>query len=1039
MIKPTLFVGLGTTGTNIIKSLRQLMFEEYGHAGLPVFRYIAIETHDNENGVDPELRLTNQMDDYERIEVVNATIDSTTPTYNKLNPNHSRYNRHLADWLYPDLLKVETHRFDAGAKNIRMGGRLCLWENWADMQQKVERARSAIIAQGTTEKTKNLLREYYQAKGRTLPQEELIDSNTINVYIVGSLCGGSCSGMLLDVAYFFRSLSVGQEASNLYGMFTMFDREHATGNDLDTRVRAANCYASLLELNYYSHTDTKYDIVFPTGHRVDNIRRKPFDFATFVSRSSITSNIKHVLPGGGFDEDGLNLMVALNIFAETAGDTDGEKATVRTDWDSYEGVWGLKDPEIQGDISYMVKFMASFGLTAVWYPKYRISKAAASLVSQDLTNILLGKYVPKAVVLADAANQWQRIFNANMDKLTEPEEQRPIKARIESELNSVISSRQASRRTAFSEKFNNGGEYYELIKIQQSECEKAYRNAIQQVLNNKLGDINFQSETGLGDVIAFFEEFDKEIQKSIQTLPERLPPLNLTLNLTPTKSITDSWWTKSIGLQKRAAAESQGNVITEYRDAIVGNSESAYQKMRNYFLREVLESIRSELGFGVQSNNPAGTIQRRLENIRSSLNTSIQTFKNDYERAIRLRNYASVKIVTDNPQNNVEIDAEALTAQILKEDTLSQLRGEQSMSVFLAQGHEGITNRMTETYSRIALEQIPVKDVVTKAMDILETGGEENDITNMATRSNPYQTFIQNFDRLAVNVPPKIICGDSSNQDALSNLKERLEKSDRNFPRLGGSSVDHLLFFYEEEASFAMDDLNAFVMLEEHYLNKPGTYGHLTHQNADFYDLALYHKTQRLQQWCRALGRLVPEINNHINKDAFSDIFYQTNNGYVYEYLVDGLSERLALHAGSEGIKKLAQKKNESEYNNFIRSVRSCFTELDRQQVTELISTLLRSVEDDIEHTRLNEFFRNFLNDVYSNDAATDNTDSNSVTASTFFDTPTQTHQPKPDNTPIRQTQNVVNENAANETTGTDDYEITSTDEDDSEKVSHSQ
>ena len=44
MIRPTLFIGLGTTGTNILKRLRELMSEEYGRAGLPIFRYIAIET-----------------------------------------------------------------------------------------------------------------------------------------------------------------------------------------------------------------------------------------------------------------------------------------------------------------------------------------------------------------------------------------------------------------------------------------------------------------------------------------------------------------------------------------------------------------------------------------------------------------------------------------------------------------------------------------------------------------------------------------------------------------------------------------------------------------------------------------------------------------------------------------------------------------------------------------------------------------------------------------------------------------------------------
>ena len=247
MIKPTLFVGLGTTGAKIIKSLRQLMFEEYGHAGLPVFRYIVIETDGDETGEDPELRLTNQMQDFERIEVISATIQNTAPIYRKINPNYNQYNRHLAEWLNPELLKVETHSFETGAKNIRMAGRLCLWENWTEMQQKVENAHDAIIAKGTTEKAQDLLKQYYRTKERQEPEDQLIDDGAINVYIVGSLCGGSCSGMLIDVAYFFRSLLAGLAASNVYGMFTMYDKQQAIGQNIDRVVRSANCYASLLE------------------------------------------------------------------------------------------------------------------------------------------------------------------------------------------------------------------------------------------------------------------------------------------------------------------------------------------------------------------------------------------------------------------------------------------------------------------------------------------------------------------------------------------------------------------------------------------------------------------------------------------------------------------------------------------------------------------------------------------------------------------------------------------------------------------------
>ena len=53
---------------------------------------------------------------------------------------------------------------------------------------------------------------------------QLVDDNGINVYVVGTLCGGSCSGMLIDMAYLIRSILGVGNANNVYGIFTMYDR-----------------------------------------------------------------------------------------------------------------------------------------------------------------------------------------------------------------------------------------------------------------------------------------------------------------------------------------------------------------------------------------------------------------------------------------------------------------------------------------------------------------------------------------------------------------------------------------------------------------------------------------------------------------------------------------------------------------------------------------------------------------------------------------------------------------------------------------------
>ena len=83
-----------------------------------------------------------------------------------------------------------------------MAGRLCLWENWAAVRGALDAAHNAIIAPDTTTKTVATLSKLYATKGLPVPDGGIIDDTNVNTYIVGSLCGGSCSGMLIDVAYF---------------------------------------------------------------------------------------------------------------------------------------------------------------------------------------------------------------------------------------------------------------------------------------------------------------------------------------------------------------------------------------------------------------------------------------------------------------------------------------------------------------------------------------------------------------------------------------------------------------------------------------------------------------------------------------------------------------------------------------------------------------------------------------------------------------------------------------------------------------------
>lgn len=1039
MITPTLFVGLGTTGTNILIELRKLMAEEYGHAGLPLFRYIAIETHGEVN-----VQNTNQMDDYERINLIRATIPNVKPVRLKLTPGEPLYNPHLVDWLDRELLKIEAGGFMDGASNIRMAGRLCLWENWPDVQATFANAIGAIMAPATKRKTINILTERKKIAGHPLD-----DTGSIKVYVLGSLCGGSCSGMLIDVGYFFRYLlSAYGDKSRINGIFTTFDKNHAAKPDAMFNIRSANCYASLLELNYYHHQETTYDITFPDGQKIESTREKPFDYTLFVSPSGRIAGNQFSTGAGDFDEHGLNLMVALNLFAESAADTGGVKNAIRTNYTSHADFGTLK-PVREGEIRTMIRYMASFGLTAVWYPKYRIASAAACSIGNKLCDNWLGSHIPQATTVRNAETEWNRILNANIDTLTSPEGQPPIKSRIDTHLanarkqwlNTEISSNQLSQNmeefpvgNSFRKKFEQGGEYVELMNMQVPECKKAFSEAIEQTLNNQLGSIDFEGTRGLGDVKMFFETLDKRIENSIQNCPDRMPTLNLgKLDFSRMEGADNNLWLKLIFLADDSVKAHRDNMVKGYCNLIIGSPTSFYESARNHFIKPILQEIRTELGFGVTpmdegEPNRRRTIKQRLDQIEANLNNCIQEFKNEYNEAINPPRSECVKIVANDSENRIDTDAATLSHQISQsDDGIELLRGE-SMATFLAKEQTDIIAQMTETYRQLSLDRIQVDDVITKAQELLDSGS--SDIQNLASRSNPYQMFTDTYRSFVVEDSPNIIFGHVGK--ALTDLNNSLSGKEFSF-EVSASSVDHLLFFYQEEAGFALDDLASHTTLADKFLQSPGEYGHSTHQNADFYNLELYDKMQKLQDWCRALGRIVPEICQHINKDAFSGVFYQTKDGYIYEYNVDGLSERLSLHNNPDGIKKLSQKQNETEYNKFISSVHSSFMQLNRKHVTQLINSLLREIEDNQEHASISQFFRQFLDDVYSEDASVDNTDSNSVSGSTFFQTPSRTYQqtptPQPDNTSTPPSQEVDNDNASQPTADLNDYGETASEE----------
>ena len=967
MIKPTIFIGLGTTGTDILKQLRQLMSEEFGYSGLPIFRYIAIETRHDETGNN--LR---HFKDYEQIHVVNATIESTNSVKRKLDPNYPDYNPHLTAWITPDLLNY-IQSFMDGASHIRMAGRLCLWENWEGAWYAFGNAHSAVISQDNFHKTWQILEQNYRTKNLQVPPnllDHLVDPTGINVYVVGTLCGGTCSGMFIDMAYLIRSILGSGGANEVNGIFTIFDRLSAEDNDVFTTIRAANCYASLSELNYYNHTETTYDVTFPNGLTV-NTPQKPYDYELIVSPASRNPAIRFVSSDGRLDEQGLNLMVALNLFAETAGDTDGRKKEFRVEFGGYGGL----QPVPAGEIPTMTRCLASFGLTAVWYPKYRIASAAACLASRMLCQKWMEIHTNLVSITEKAKQEWHQIFeNANILSNCQVEGSSSLKQELESILNFATSGFEQMTSSddliremnacPINQGFSSGGRYYEWMQSKVHECSKAFCDAIDKSFDNQINNIDLQGTYGTDDVRAFFYELDRVIEQALQQCPLHLPTLDLNvLDFDPMHRGEKNIWLKITGRQKRIVKVHQDRLIEEYRQLIIGN-DGIYLNLRSYFLKEVLEAARAKLGFTVHADGP--TIKEKLTHIEVNLNNCAHELREGYEFEIDpRRTYNYVKIITNNPENNIHTDAEALSNRIMDSIALEDLLIENgnviTMSTFLNKGQEDIKLQLIETYRRFALNRINQDGLlVEKIQELLDTDGGE--IKNLAIRSNPYQEFTREYSPLNTD---KIILGHdpSETNDGLNDLQNRLD-----FRRSINFIVDHFLFFYEEEAGFALDDLAAYNELKRQFERNESPYGHWTHQNPDFYDITLIEKRKKLERWCRALAQLVPEIQQK-NEDAFKEVFQYQDETLFFQYVDEyGLVRRLGLTDDAPGIKVFCRQGNETNYNNFFNSVIDEFQKLEFNAVTQHVNHLIQQITDIDELGVLSDYYRQFLNEVYRNE-----------------------------------------------------------------------
>ena len=240
-----LVLGFGGTGYEGLIELKTLFAQNPGkvppHCGLLYFDTVAPKDHGAVSLRDVECSLLLLRD----------------PTEMLNNPA----NGYLREW-FPKNIKVQTAVH--GAAQIRPLGRLAL-------HAQPERVLSQIT------NALNILTD--RARLREADDGSSIDEQgSVEVYVLASLCGGTGSGIILDVARLVREQLRDAPTVRFVGVFLLPGPfRHLAGTGLVT----ANAYAALKELDYLADPREPVDFTFGPGREL-TLDRSPFDLVYLV-------------------------------------------------------------------------------------------------------------------------------------------------------------------------------------------------------------------------------------------------------------------------------------------------------------------------------------------------------------------------------------------------------------------------------------------------------------------------------------------------------------------------------------------------------------------------------------------------------------------------------------------------------------------------------------------------------------------------------------------------------------------------------------
>jgi len=250
-MRPTLLVGLGGTGQKVLLQLKARFIRNYGEVP-PAVEFLCFDTDQATEQAQVDGKVVQLTPRTELIYI--GGVETA-----EILRNLDKYPA-IAAWIAEDKEHISLRPVTMGAHQVRPLGRLSLFWHMEEVRRRLETSVHRLT---------HLRLDVAQP--------------SVNAFIVSSVCGGTGSGAILDVAYLMRHVI---RAANLPADACYINAVLALPSvfrNVDEVGIASNAYACLAELDYFMETVSwTCDYGSQRVPVVDFAGKRPFDICYLV-------------------------------------------------------------------------------------------------------------------------------------------------------------------------------------------------------------------------------------------------------------------------------------------------------------------------------------------------------------------------------------------------------------------------------------------------------------------------------------------------------------------------------------------------------------------------------------------------------------------------------------------------------------------------------------------------------------------------------------------------------------------------------------